>query len=405
MDTTEKILLIKKLSDCLANLSFTQIPATSGDILNFVNSHLYGVVQRIGSNDNLCSLFRSLSPFFVYELKGRLAASFIILKMPSEDSFLIAGPCITEPFSENFLTTIIYKNKNLSSCRAALRHYYQNLPVLSPITLHHFGKILGECIFETTDIPYCTLAGEENSFRDQSLLFIYQYEKLLPMRLLEHRYERSAALICAVKQGNLSLAERLFQSLITDISQIHRNKNPLRNAQNLCIIMNSLLHFSLQEADIHPYLLDKLSNEIAIKIENTTSYTGLQKLCDEILRKYCELVQNHHYKNVKPLIREAIIYTLSNLSDNLSVQIVAGSLHVNPDYLSHLFVQETGIHFAAFINQERIKQAASLLLHTHSPTKQIALAVGYNNISYFSKEFQKQNHMTPSQYRKNMKKT
>lgn len=151
--------------------------------------------------------------------------------------------------------------------------------------------------------------------------------------------------------------------------------------------------------------VNKLSNEIAIKIENTTSYTGLQKLCDEILTKYCELVQNHHYKNVKPLIREAIIYTLSNLSDNLSVQIVAGSLHVNPDYLSHLFVQETGIHFAAFINQERIKQAASLLLHTHYPIKQIALAVGYNNISYFSKEFQKQNHMTPSQYRKNMKKT
>jgi len=118
-----------------------------------------------------------------------------------------------------------------------------------------------------------------------------------------------------------------------------------------------------------------------------------------------ELISQKTKKALSSALKEAIIYTLSNLSDNLSVQIVAGSLHVNLDYLSHLFVQETGIHFAAFINQERIKQAASLLLHTHYPIKQIALAVGYNNISYFSKEFQKQNHMTPSQYRKNMKKT
>lgn len=118
-----------------------------------------------------------------------------------------------------------------------------------------------------------------------------------------------------------------------------------------------------------------------------------------------ELISQKIKKALSSALKEAIIYTLSNLSDNLSVQIVAGSLHVNPDYLSHLFVQKTGIHFAAFINQERIKQAASLLLHTHYPIKQIALAVGYNNISYFSKEFQKQNHMTPSQYRKNMKKT
>lgn len=400
MNINEKITLIKKLADCLANLPVVQIPATDTGVLNFVNSHLYGIIKGIGADDTFLSLFHNILPFSIYEIKGRLKASFIVIKIPANDSFLIAGPCLKEPFSDHFLASVINKNKALYSCRETLEHYYYNLPVLSSVALQQFGQTMGECLFEATDLPYYRLVDEGHSLQSQSLLLVANYESVLPMRLLEQRYELSAALICAVKQGNLSLAGKLYQSLITDISQIHRSKNPLRNAQNLCIIMNSLLRSALQEIGIHPYLLDKISGEIGIKIENIQSYIGLQTLCEEILKRYCELAQDHHYRNVKPLIREAITYTLANLSDNLSVQIVANTLHVNPDYLSHLFSQETGLNFSAFVNQERIKQATTLLKHTHYPVKQIALSVGYNNTSYFTKQFQIYMNTTPTKYRK-----
>lgn len=290
------------------------------------------------------------------------------------------------------------KNKNLYTYREALAQYYHNLPVLSSAALHQFAQTVGECLFETSSLPYY-LIDEGNYFKNQSVTLVANYETVLPMRLLEQRYEHSTALICAVKQGNLFLAQKLYQSLITDISHIHRSKSPIRNAQNLCIIMNSLLRSALQEIGIHPYLLDKLSGEIAIKIENTQLYTALQSFCEQILIKYCELAQSYRYQNVKPLVHEAITYSLANLSDNLSVQIVADTLHVNPDYLSHLFRQETGQNFSEFINQKRIRQAAALLKSTSYPIKQIALLVGYNNTSYFTKQFQKYQNITPSKYR------
>ncbi len=399
MNAEEKITLIKKLADCLASLPVTQIPATDVGIINFVNHNLYGIIKGIEKDDTFLSLFHNIALSSIYEIKGRLSASFIVIRLYAEHSFLIAGPCLKEPFSNSLVENIIKKNKNLSTCREALAQYYHNLPVLSSAALRQFGQTVGECLFETSSLPYYYLIDEGNYLKNKSVTLVANYETVLPMRLLEQRYEQSTALICAVKQGNLFLAQRLYQSLITDISHIHRSKSPIRNAQNLCIIMNSLLRSALQEIGIHPYLLDKLSGEIAVKVENTQSYTALQSFCEQILIKYCELAQNYRYQNIKPLVREAITYTLANLSDNLSVQIVADTLHVNPDYLSHLFHQETGQNFSDFINQERIRQAAALLKNTGYPIKQIALLVGYNNTSYFTKQFQKYQNMTPSKYR------
>ena len=76
------------------------------------------------------------------------------------------------------------------------------------------------------------------------------------------RYEASAALTEAVKAGNLSLALRLIQDMYTGITSMVRNPDPMRNAQNMCIILNTQLRHAMEEQKIHPYRLDMVSGEI-----------------------------------------------------------------------------------------------------------------------------------------------
>ena len=72
---------------------------------------------------------------------------------------------------------------------------------------------------------------------------------------------------------------------------------------------------------------------------------------------------------------------------------------VNANYLSDQFHKEMGMTFIDFVNRERTMQAASLLKHTNLQIQQIAAAVGYNNTSYFAKQFVRFCHMTPRSFR------
>ena len=217
------------------------------------------------------------------------------------------------------------------------------------------------------------------------------------------RYEASAALTEAVKAGNLSLALRLIQDMYTGITSMVRNPDPMRNAQNMCIILNTQLRHAMEEQKIHPYRLDMVSGEIGRQIETLSTLEEVGKFYSHIIHRYCELALEKNYSHLDPLCRQAVVYIKNHMTDNLTVKATADALLVNANYLSGKFHQEVGITFTDFVNQQRTEQAASLLTHTNLQIQQIAAAVGYNNASHFAKQFLRFYSMTPRDYRKRNK--
>lgn len=226
-------------------------------------------------------------------------------------------------------------------------------------------------------------------------------EKIAQMRQVEMRYEASAVLTDAIKRGNLSLAIHMISQYSPDTQTTVRNTNPLRNAQNYCIVLNTQLRHALEESKVHPYRVDQLSNQIGMQIEQLKSLAEVPDFFRQIVRRYCRLVQEHTYPNLKPLVKLAVTYIKEHLTDNLTVKDTAKALTVNADYLSALFHREVGISFIDFVNRERTEQAAGLLRHTNLQIQQIATIVGYNNTSYFAKQFLRFQGITPSHYRRN----
>jgi len=87
-------------------------------------------------------------------------------------------------------------------------------------------------------------------------------------------------------------------------------------------------------------------------------------------------------------------------SEQLSLAMVASELHLNAVYLGQLFKQEVGRSFAKFLNDYRVDVAVDLLRDSDQDIGQIAEIVGYQNSSYFYKQFKKQTGMSPGDYRK-----
>ncbi len=220
------------------------------------------------------------------------------------------------------------------------------------------------------------------------------------VRQVESRYEASAMLTEAVKQGNFSLAQHFILGMSQMPEDLTRNPNPLRNAQNLCIILNTQLRHALEEDGFSPYHLDQLSGSIARQIEKFTAMSAIRTYFSQILHQYCQLAQQKELKNLHPIARAAITYIHSHLTDNLTVKDAAKALGMNPDYLSAQFHKQVGTPFITYVNRARVRQAAALLRRTDLQIQQIASAVGYNNTSYFSKQFMLFHGVTPSAYRR-----
>lgn len=107
-----------------------------------------------------------------------------------------------------------------------------------------------------------------------------------------------------------------------------------------------------------------------------------------------EMKKNSVVDTVKQLINENIGMP------QLSREWLANAVFLNPDYISRLFKKETGLLISEYLQQQRIEYAKKLLLHTNKSVTDIALAVGYSNISYFSTTFKKSLKMGPAEFRK-----
>ena len=73
-------------------------------------------------------------------------------------------------------------------------------------------------------------------------------------------------------------------------------------------------------------------------------------------------------------------------------------------YLSKIFKKHLGATCIEYITQKRMEKAKELLVHTTMTQEEIAHAVGYTNVHYFSMLFKKQLGETPGQYRRQVRK-
>jgi two-component system response regulator YesN len=93
-------------------------------------------------------------------------------------------------------------------------------------------------------------------------------------------------------------------------------------------------------------------------------------------------------------------YIEVNYSQNMSLKSIAAHFYVNPVYLGQLFKKTYGVYFNEFLLQLRVNEAKKLLRQSSTMRiYEIAEKVGFSNSDYFVTQFEKIEHMTPTEYR------
>ncbi len=98
------------------------------------------------------------------------------------------------------------------------------------------------------------------------------------------------------------------------------------------------------------------------------------------------------------VILSVLSYIESHYKDG-ELSELAEELHYDISWLSREIKRRTGKTYTELVQAKRLIQAGYLLTTTGMNVSDVALAVGYDNISYFHRIFQERYGMTPRKYR------
>lgn len=123
-----------------------------------------------------------------------------------------------------------------------------------------------------------------------------------------------------------------------------------------------------------------------------------------IIRQHFQELLPHVYANDRPkgklVVEQLKDYIREHYMEELTVQKMAAMAYVSEDYFTHMFKNETGKNFKAFLTEIRMKQAVDLLRETEFRVAEISERVGYNNTRAFVDAFKQTYSVSPMGYRR-----
>ncbi len=129
-------------------------------------------------------------------------------------------------------------------------------------------------------------------------------------------------------------------------------------------------------------------------VEHTKKY--LTHLIETTI-DFREAVSKGTYSTLLKAARSYIEQNFDN--EEISLNTVASTVNLSPNYFSTVFSQEMGMTFIEYLTRVRMEKAKELLRSSSMKTSEIAFAVGYKDSHYFSYLFKKTQHCTPREFK------
>lgn len=368
-----------------------------------------GMRRLLNPQANYASYFQGLSRLssqhVIYKIFDNFLFNYILLELPGQKmrTFLLIGPYTLTAFDRN---TVLEKAEEFSVSPEFFPEFnriYGSLPlvvdsgalftIINTFCAELWGSMDNFTMQEihSLDSDNTLPDADFDSVRDSNDLFSNIAD-------IEKRYTSETNMLQAVSRGQLHKLEMFIEHL-NFLTLEQRTADPIRDAKNYAIITNTLLRKAAEHGAVHPIHIDEISSQFAKKIELATSLQALTVLTKEMMRKYALLVKNHSMKGYSPLVRKVLIHIDSDLSADLSLNVHAKLLNVNPSYLSTVFKKETGSTLTEYVTGKRIDHALFLLNTTSLQIQTIAQYCGFPDIAYFSRTFKRLIGKTPSEYR------
>lgn len=190
---------------------------------------------------------------------------------------------------------------------------------------------------------------------------------------------RCCSEILSILEQKISLSKEL-KLLLSDIVQESKNAFQFPFNRKLKPLANPLYASQqLVENNIEKLLIHLVRNE-------TNQNESIKFVMDSVEKEH-------------NLIDDILTLLNGHLYSRITLEYISRQTYYSKAYLNNIFNKHMGTSIMQYYNNLKIKEAKKLLRNEQAPSS-IALQLGFESATYFTKVFKRQTGMTPSAYKK-----
>ena len=383
-------------------IKITEFP----DLTNFCKTHRVHSMQKYLYPDTLDTLCKTNDDFSVHICEDRLMICLAIFRI--NGCSFVAGPfrqnILTKKDSENLLHAL-----NATEITVAdYLHYHETFPIITEediksivaSLLHVYSTDSGVLSF----IKHDDYSGEYiNSSTPEEMEMSVQADRPYYMTMLERRYTFEQHFIENIEAGNARSALMNLENMQHDVSYLKKIGTTMENERIGAAITRTTARLAAIRAGLPAIIADRISSENTRKTMTAKTTSEILKAKEELVQNFCRAILEHNDENHSALAQSALYYLRHEYYHPISLDTMADTLSVSKNYLISVFKKEYKTTPINFLNDYRLKQAATLLASTSSTVQEISNSVGIDDANYFVKLFKKKYGMTPTEYRRRNK--
>ena len=213
-------------------------------------------------------------------------------------------------------------------------------------------------------------------------------------------FAKEDALLWAVRQNDRPQAQKLLNELLghmllTSGGELYYVKN--RIYELLVLISRTAIRSG---ADAEARLRE--NDRYLERLNQIQNFDDLCLWLSTVINQVMDSVFGFPGLRHAGVINQSIQYINVHYDQRLTLDAMARRVFLSPPYFSRIFKEETGETFTAYLNRVRVDRSRDLLRHKHLRLADIALLVGFEDQSYFTKVFKKITGMPPLRYREGL---
>ena len=333
-------------------------------------------------------------------VEGTFELHFALFRIPDEkNTVFLIGPWTVGPRTPSARKWV---RRYLGEAgEAAVQEYYNGVKILEASDFYGALRVVVDTMFGCT-VPVQELK-EFLPFQfhpDTRYFHEPEFQKEIPVTMLEQRYESENRILDAVARGDEEAAiEAMHQH--SRFTYGGRFEGTLYQQKNKMIVLNTLLRKAIEPSKVHPYYIDAISSKYSRIIEEANEVPN--EMMWQMTRDYCAYVRRYSLKEYSPAVQKVMNYVNLNVAEPLTLKSLAAMCFISPSYLSALFKQETGSTLIDYINTQRVNRAAQLLVQNNHTIAAVAEEVGILDVNYFQKDAGSHPHPLPPRTQRKVK--
>ncbi len=188
---------------------------------------------------------------------------------------------------------------------------------------------------------------------------------------------------------------------------------PLQMMRRQNVIADFLLGTLRQNQNVPQYLLFQLrgQKQISNLMENMIASVVCNSENEDVINQYSmglvflyllnqiDKLAHNSSQNYEDVVIQSTLKYIDTQYRTAVLSRIAEDFNLSLSAASRLIKKSTGFTFVELLMRKRFQKALMFLVETELPVEQIAANIGYENQSYFYRQFKAQYGVTPSQYR------